>query len=77
MAWYRDAMAINAKAVMKKKRLLNKTALEEIDTKITASVEAGLLRIEAPAEEINISFRLQDAVTVIDASNKKYLETQN
>jgi hypothetical protein len=76
MAEFNDAMYVEAKGVILKKRWNGKRSMDEIEARITASVEAGLLRIEAPAADINISFRLQDVLAVIQASNAKYLDNK-
>lgn len=75
MAGYKDAMAVNALAVCaREKKRTKELQMEQCDSRLTASVSAGIFRIEVPEKKINISFRLQDVMTVIQAANGRYLE---
>lgn len=68
----RDAIKADVKGVIQKKGYLHKNSMNEAGITISASVEAGVVMLDIPEEQIKISCRLQDVMAVLTESNRAY-----
>ena len=77
MTGFNDAIAADVIAVVEKTQKIGKgKALVEKKSRVTASLTGGIIRFEIPEEKVNVSYRLQDILTVINAANEAYINSK-
>lgn len=73
----RDAIKAEVNGVIQKKGYLWKDIMKEVEIEISASVEAGVMMLDIPEENIKISCRIQYVMAVLTEINRAYKQTHN